>query len=139
MFPAMDISTSALVAQRTRINAISSNVANVSTTHNERGERVPYQPKYVVFEADESIGAHGAPGVKVRSVETLDVEPRWKFEPDHPDAVKDGPHKGYVAYPDIDMMIEMTDAMQAVRAYEANLGTMEITKDLELQTLRILA
>lgn len=139
MFASLDISTSALVAQRIRMNAISSNLANISTTHNERGEPAPYQPRFVVFEADESIGGHGAAGVRVRSVEIDPSEPLWKYEPGHPDAVKEGPHKGYVAYPNVNMMTEFTDALEAARAYEANLGAMEIAKDLYQQTLRIIA
>jgi flagellar basal-body rod protein FlgC len=139
MFPALDISTSGLVAQRMRINAISSNLANVSTTHNEQGQPEPYQPRFVVFQSDTSIGAHGAAGVRVASVETATVEPRLKFEPGHPDAIKTGPNAGYVAYPGVDMMTEFTDALEAARAYEANLGAMDISKDLQQQTLRILA
>jgi flagellar basal-body rod protein FlgC len=139
MLPALDISSSALVAQRIRMNAISSNLANISTTHNEAGEPSPYQPRFVVFQADPSVGANGAPGVKVASVQTAKLEPRLKYEPGNPDAIKTGPNAGYVAYPNINMMTEMTDAMEAARAYEANLGTMEITKDLEQQTLKILA
>ena len=139
MFPALDISTSGLVAQRMRMNAISSNLANISTTHNERGEAVPYQPRFVIFQTDDSVGANGAAGVKVSSVETDQVEPRLKYEPGHPDAIKEGPNKGYVAYPNINMMTEFTDALEAARAYEANLGAMEITKDMEQQTLKILA
>jgi flagellar basal-body rod protein FlgC len=139
MFPALDISTSALVAQRVRMNAISSNLANISTTHNERGEPEAYQPRFVVFETDHGVGAYGAPGVRVAEVGIDQVEPRWKYEPGHPDAVQDGPRKGYVAYPNVNMMTEFTDALEAARAYEANLGAMEITKDLEQQTLRILA
>jgi flagellar basal-body rod protein FlgC len=139
MLPALDISSSALVAQRTRMNAISSNLANISTTHNEAGELEPYQPRFVIFQADTSVGAGGAPGVKVASVQTAKLEPKMKYEPGNPDAVKTGPNAGYVAYPNINMMTEMTDAMEAARAYEANLGTMEISKDLEQQTLRILA
>lgn len=139
MFPDLDISTSALVAQRLRMNAISSNIANLSTTHNEKGEAVPYQPKFVIFQTDESVGAGGAAGVKVSSVETAKVEPKLKYQPGHPDAIKEGPNKGYVAYPNVNMMTEFTDALEAARAYEANLGVMEITKDLQHQTLRILA
>jgi flagellar basal-body rod protein FlgC len=139
MLPALDISSSALVAQRTRMNAISSNLANISTTHNESGEPVPYQPRFVIFQADPSVGSNGAPGVKVSSVETAKVEPKMKYEPGNPDAIKSGPNTGYVAYPNVNMMTEFTDAMEAARAYEANLGTMEITKDLEQQTLRIIA
>jgi flagellar basal-body rod protein FlgC len=139
MLPALDISSSALVAQRVRMNAISSNLANISTTHNEAGEATPYQQRFVIFQADPSVGGNGAPGVKVASVQTAKNEPRLKYEPGNPDAIKTGTNKGYVAYPNINMMTEFTDAMEAARAYEANLGTMEITKDLEQQTLRIIA
>lgn len=139
MFPALDISTSALVAQRVRMNAISSNLANMSTTHNEAGEAVPYQPRFVVFEANEDVGAGGALGVRVKEVVVnQDAEPRLRYQPGHPDAIKSGPYQGYVAYPDINMMTEFTDAMEAARAYEANLGSIEIAKDLAQQTLRIL-
>jgi len=140
MLPALDISTSGLIAQRRRMDVISSNLANISTTHNEEGQRVPYQAKFVIFQTDESVGAGGAAGVKVSSVQTdTEIEPRWKFDPDHPDAVQEGAKKGYVAYPNINMMTEFTDALEAARAYEANLGSIEITKDLQQQTLRILA
>ncbi len=139
MFPALDISTSGLAAQRMRMNARSSNIANMSATRNEKGEPTPYQPKYVVFETDDSVGSNGAPGVRVASVQTADVEPRWVKDPNHPDAVKSGPHAGCVAYPNINMMAEFVDAMEAARAYEANLGAMDITKNMVQQTLRILA
>ena len=138
MFPAMDISTSALVAQRVRLDTISGNLANMSTRYNERGELKPYQPRFVMFQADQSVGAQGASGVKVSSVEIADVEPVWKYEPNHPDALTEGPHAGHVAYPNINMMVQVTDALEAARAYEANLGAIEITKDLQQQTLRIL-
>jgi flagellar basal-body rod protein FlgC len=135
MFPALDISTSGLVAQRMRMNAISSNLANISTTHNENGEKIPYQPKFVIFQADASVGSNGAPGVKVSSVETSDVEPRYKYEPGNPDA----DDRGMVAYPAVDMMTEFTDALEAARSYEANVGAMEISKDIQNQTLKIIA
>ena len=59
MFSAMDVSTSGLVAQRTRLNAISSNLANMSTTRNERGEPQPYQPRYVTFQTDTNLSTFG--------------------------------------------------------------------------------
>lgn len=140
MLSALDISTSALVAQRIRMDAISSNLANMNSPYNERGEAQPYQPRFVVFQADTSVGGgSGAAGVKVVSVQTNNVEPRWKWEPGSPLAQSEGPHKGEVAYPNIDMMTEFTDALEAARSYEANLGAMDITKDLAQQTLRILA
>ena len=140
MFNAMDVSTSALIAQRTRINTIAGNIANISTTHNENGEVVPYQPRYVTFQVDASMaGGDGAAGVKVGSVETANVEPRWKYQPGHPDAIKDGPRAGYVAYPGVDMMSEMVDSMEASRAYEANLSVIQVSKNLNMQTLKIIA
>jgi flagellar basal-body rod protein FlgC len=138
MFPSLDISTSALVAQRVRMNAISGNLANLSTTHNEAGEASPYQKRHVVFETDESVGARGAAGVRVASILIDEAPPRLKWDPGHPDAIQEGPNAGYVAYPAIDMMTEFTDALAVARAYEANLGAMEIAKDLAQQTLRIL-
>ncbi|MEQ8838363.1 MAG: flagellar basal body protein, partial [Lacipirellulaceae bacterium] len=59
MFSAFDVSTSGLVAQRTRLNAISSNLANMSTTRNERGEAAPYVPRYVTFETDAEVSTSG--------------------------------------------------------------------------------
>jgi flagellar basal-body rod protein FlgC len=140
MFPALDISTSALTAQRVRMDAISGNMANVSTTRNERGESAPYQPRFVIFATDNSIpNAEGAVGVKVQSVETAQMEPRYKYQPGHPDAIKTGPKQGYVAYPDVDITTEMVDALEASRAYEANVGVVEMTKNMIQQSLRIVA
>lgn len=139
MFSALDVSTSGLTAQRVRMNVISSNLANFSTTHNEAGEAEPYRERFVIFETDESLGSAGGAGVQVSSVEIADTEPRYKYEPHHPDAIQEGPWAGYVAYPNINMMTQFTDALEAARAYEANLGSIEISKDLYQQTLRILA
>ena len=138
MFTAIDVSTSGLVAQRARINTIAGNLANLSTTHNELGETKPYQPRYVIFQADSEIGgAQGTAGVRVDSVEISNIDPVWKFQPGHPDAVKTGEHEGYVAYPGIDMTMEMVDAIEASRAYEANLGVIQVSKSLNAQSLKI--
>ena len=140
MLSALDISTSALVAQRMRLNAISSNLANMSSVRNENGEIAPYKARYVVLQTDDSVqGSQGAVGVKVASVETETVEPRYKYQPGHPLAIKSGKWKDHVAYPQINLTTEFVDALEATRAYEANVGVMEITKNLGLQTLRILA
>ncbi len=139
MTTAMDISTSALVAQRTRLNAIASNMANMSTTRNEDGDIEPYQARFVVFQEDADLKmASGATGVKVSSVETETVEPNYKYEPGHPMAIQDGDRKGYVAYPNVNMTREFVDALEASRAYEANIGVMEVSKNLGQQTLRII-
>ena len=140
MIPAIDISTSALVAQRIRMDVVSSNLANLSSqVRDENGEMKPYEGKYVIFQTDDAVGTKdGAVGVKVASVETEKVEPLYRWEPGHPYAIKEGPKRGYVAYPQINMTAEMVDAMVAARAYEANLGAMEISKNMAQQSLRIL-
>ncbi|TWT43178.1 flagellar basal body rod protein FlgC [Botrimarina hoheduenensis] len=136
MFSAIDISTSGLTAQRARLNTISANLANISTTRNERGELEPYRPRYVTFQADTGVSTRGGGvGVKVAKIEESLAAPNYRYEPGHPDA--DG--RGMVAYPNIDMTTEFVDALEATRAYEANIGVMEISKDLGRQTLQIIA
>jgi flagellar basal-body rod protein FlgC len=136
MLSSFDISTSALVAERARLNAISSNIANISTTRNERGESEPFIPRYVTFQTDTSIASPGGgEGVKVGSVEMSTEPPRMKYEPGHPDADKDG----YVRYPAVDMTTEFVDALEASRAYEANVGVIEVSKNIMEHTLRIVA
>lgn len=140
MLSSLDVSTSALVAQRTRLNAISSNLANMSSVRDENGDMKPYQSRFVVFQTDDSTqNKHGGVGVKVSSVETETVEPRYRYQPNHPLAIKEGKWQGYVAYPNINMTQEFTDALEATRAYEANIGAIEVTKNMGQQTLRILA
>ena len=139
MISAMDISTSALVAQRVRLNTISGNIANMSTLKNEAGENKPYQPRFVIFETAEEQAEGGAAGVKIAKVEIDDSEPLYRFQPDHPLAITEGKWKGYVAYPNVDMNEQFVDALEASRSYEANIGVMEVTKGLARQTLSILA
>ncbi len=135
MLSALDISTSGMVAQRQRMLAVSNNLANIDTTRNAAGEVDPYRRRFVVFKTDEGIGTDGAAGVRVDSVEMDASEPLLRYEPNHPDANAEG----YVAYPNVNMMFEMVDAMETARSYEANIGAFEIAKDLQQQTLRILA
>jgi flagellar basal-body rod protein FlgC len=136
MFTTYDISTSGLMAQRARLDAIASNLANISTTRNERGEPEVYRPKYVTFSTDTTKQTRaGGIGVTVASVETSNDAPVMRYQPDHPDA---NPVTGMVAMPAVDMTTEFVDALEATRAYEANIGVMEITKDLGRQTLQII-
>jgi flagellar basal-body rod protein FlgC len=140
MIPALDISTSALVAQRVRLDTVSSNLANLtSLERDEHGNMQPYQARYVIFQTDDALETkQGGVGVKVASVETEKIEPLYRWQPSHPYAIKDGPKKGYVAYPRVNMTAEMVDALVATRAYEANIGAMELSKNMAQQSLRIL-
>ena len=136
MFSSLDVSTSALVAQRGRLNAISSNIANISTTRNERGELEPYQPRFVTFQTDTAITTPGGGnGVKINSVQYSSEPPNMKYEPGHPDADS----RGFVRYPAVNMTEEFVDALEATRSYEANVGVIEVSKNMTEQTLRIIA
>ena len=135
------ISASALTAQRKRIDAISSNLANAQTTRTAEGG--PYRRKEVVFGSepvrknfsdvlDESKDVD-AQEVHVVDVQSSDKPPIAKYEPNHPDADPDG----YVYYPDINTMKEMADMMNAQRSYEANVNSMNISKSMALKALEI--
>lgn len=140
MISAIDISTSALVAQRTRLDTISGNIANMSSLINEEGEAEPYRAREVVFRTDEtSRTSSGAVGVRVDEILTDQSEPLYRYQPDHPLAMKEGKWQGYVAYPNVDLTSQMVDALGATRAYEANVGVMEISKGIGRQTLSIIA
>jgi flagellar basal-body rod protein FlgC len=140
MLSALDISTSGLIAQRTRLDTIASNIANISTIRDENGQPQPYQSRHVIFQSTEDIGtSYGAVGVRVSSIELDQAEPVYRWQPNHRLAIKDGERKGYVAYPNINLNQEFVDALNATRSYEANIGAIEVSKDLTSQTLRIIA
>tara|TARA_R110002049_G_scaffold2750_8_gene22121 strand:- start:26387 stop:26806 length:420 start_codon:yes stop_codon:yes gene_type:complete len=139
MINALDISTSALVAQRTRLNAVSGNIANISSLKDENGNAKPYQAREVVFQTDDSVASGQAAGVKVAEIQMSESEPLYRYQPEHPLAIEEGKWKGYVAYPNIDLTTQMVDALESTRAYEANVGVMEISKTLSRETLTILA
>jgi flagellar basal-body rod protein FlgC len=132
MFDSLDIGASALLAQRTRMDAIAGNVANVNTTHNERGEPIPYRRRIAMFQTGTP---NGKPGVHVKGIE-LDPSPFQKrFEPGNKYADKDG----MVSYPNIDLSIEYVNMLEASRAYEANITMMETSKAMLNSSLRLIA
>ena len=138
----MRIRSSGMAAQRARLNAISSNLANINTTQTPEGG--PYRRKDVVFEAMPDAKNFGEiitstdPKSSFQRVQISDVvsdrkAPLLKYEPDHPDANSDG----YVAYPNINLMEEMTNMIQASRSYEANVSAMQASKEMALSALEI--
>ncbi|MDR1479001.1 MAG: flagellar basal body rod protein FlgC [Planctomycetaceae bacterium] len=134
MLKIMDISTSGLVAQRIRMTALASNMANITTRRNEFGELKPYDPRYVIFQEDNSKGPNGSAGVFVKSIERDELPPLRKYAPNHPDADE----QGFLNLPRINLITEFTDAIESGRTYEANLGAIEVTKSMANQTLRII-
>ncbi|MCH7847141.1 MAG: flagellar basal body rod protein FlgC [Planctomycetes bacterium] len=134
MYGALDISTSALVAQRIRLDVIAANIANQRTILNENDEYEPYRRRTVVFsEGDPARGR--TEGVHVASIE-IDYGPlNQKYEPGSPFADADG----YVSYPNVNSVIETMNAMDAARAYEANITAIEATKSMLSAALKIIA
>lgn len=139
MFNSLDISTSALVAQRTRLDTISGNIANISTIVDEDGQAKPYQARFTLFQADPKGTQPGSTGVKVSGIELDQGEPIYRYQPEHPLAIESGEWKGYVAYPNINLTEQFVDALTATRSYEANIGVMEVSKNMARQTLSIIA
>ena len=134
MFESLDISSSALLAQRTRMDTIAANIANMNTTRNARGEPVPYRRRFAVFAAGQA-DAPNKPGVSVAKI-AIDHGPfRKEYQPNHPDADKNG----YVSFPNIDLAVEYVNALEASRAYEANVTAMEVSKAMLNASLRLLA
>ena len=141
-FSGMRISGSGMAAQRMRMNTISSNIANINTTQTPEGG--PYRRKDVVFESMPDVKNFGemvsatSPRADLQRVQVTDIisdrkAPMLKYEPDHPDANAEG----YVAYPNINLMEEMTNMIQATRSYEANVSAMQATKDIANSSLEI--
>lgn len=151
-FDGYNVATSGMSAQRTRINVVSANIANAQTTHTDEGG--PYKKQNVVFEemvlkAQESQKSESASkkgfiedqkenlhlrGVGVKSIMESEAKPVMRYEPHHPDANDEG----YVAYPDINPVVEMVDLIEAMRSYEANVTAFQTHKAIDTKTLEIL-
>lgn len=137
------ISASALRAERMRLDVIASNLANANTTETLEGG--PYRRQDVVFQAKEAESDFGAtlaelgiaktPGVKVAAVVDDPAPFRMVFDPGHPDANPEG----YVAYPNVNPVLEMVDLQAATRAYEANVQVVAATKRFGEMALSIIA
>lgn len=137
MLRTLDISTSGLAAQRERMNTISGNIANINTTRDENGKPSPFQRRLVTFSPEKLPDGAPAGGVGVNFEVGVDpgAQPRLVFQPNHPDADA----KGNVAFPGISLTTEFVNAVEASRAYEANMGAIDITKGMLSETLKILA
>ena len=137
MFGSLDISTSALVAQRVNLNTIAGNIAGMHTTRGPDGE--PYRRRVALMAPGNPAAGPEAPGVHVAAVVRDQTPFRLKHDPGHPAALKTGPHVGYVRMPNVDYSTEMVNALAAARAYEANVTVIEATKMLASASLRLLA
>ena len=138
MYGALDISTSGMVAQRTRMAVISANIANANTILDAQGNLNPYKKRIIHFapgDPSSSVPGGQSMGVHVSEIGIDENAIRLKYEPGSKFANEDG----YVPYPDINTHMEQINAMTAARAYEANVVAAETTKTMMAQALRLLA
>lgn len=137
MISALDISSSALVAQRVRMDVIAGNIANAFTTARDDGTIEPYRRRYVTFAP--GAGDENAPGVHVADIAEDPSEYRLVYDPGHPHAIPDGPQAGYVRYPNVNLAVEYVDAIEASRAYEANVAVLNVTRTMLTQSVELFA
>jgi flagellar basal-body rod protein FlgC len=145
IFQSINISASALTAQRVRMDVISSNMANMDTTRGElvNGEWQPYRRKMVVTQPqgsqflsflNKALGpSKEANGVKVTEITEDEAPFELIYDSEHPDANEEG----YVAMPNVDPLKEMVDLISSTRSYEANVTAMNATKGMLMKALEI--
>ncbi|MCK5154209.1 MAG: flagellar basal body rod protein FlgC [Spirochaetales bacterium] len=148
IFSSINIAASGLSAQRTRLDVISNNIANVDTTRTPEGgpfrrSRVIFRPKvqepywrspFLPEKMDNGLGK----GVRIVEIDKdLDGDPRLVYDPTHPDAIKTGPQKGYVEMPNVNIVEEMVDMISASRSYEANVAVINGSKSMFMKALEI--
>lgn len=148
IFSSFNINASGMTAQRYRMDVISENVANANTTRTADG--TPYRRKVVTFAEKGSQSPfsqvlhsaiqhdhdHGASGTGVKVVKVsgdYTTEMNMVYDPSHPDADENG----YVTYPNVNIVSEMTDLIDASRAYEANATAFSASKNIALQGLQL--
>jgi flagellar basal-body rod protein FlgC len=145
MFGGMEISASALTAQRLRMSVTAENLANAQTTKGTDGN--PYRRKEVVLQSVNGggfgaqlssamgVGSGARPGgVEVAAITEDSTNGKLIYDPGHPDANANG----YVRMPNVDTVTEMVDLIDAQRAYEANVTAMQASKQMFAKTLEIL-
>lgn len=144
LFTGMNINASGMSAERLRLDVISENIANANTTRTKEGG--PYVRKNVIFTEkvsmadsfgevlNRTISGIGN-GVKVTAItKDTDTDMNLVYEPSHPDADENG----YVLYPNVNIVTEMTDLIDASRAFEANATAFEASKNVASRGLSIL-
>ena len=148
LFSSMNIAATGLTAERVRLDVIADNIANATTTRTTEGGpfrrgrvifrprvsqpywRSPFLPRFL----NNQLGA----GVRVSRVQKdFDAQTRLVYDPTHPDAIQSGPRKGYVEFPNVNIVNEMVDMIAASRSYEANSAVINGSKAMFLKALEI--
>lgn len=148
LFDAMDVAASGMTVERVKMDVIANNIANVNTSRTISGE--PYRRQVAIVGPQMDGGDGPVPvadfgeelGSQLKGVEVVgivqDSTPlKPVYDPNHPDAMKDGPYKGYVMMPNVDIITEMTSMIQASRAFEANATAVEAAKQMAHKSLEL--
>lgn len=139
---ALDISASGMSLQRLRMDVISQNIANEGTTRTDKG--TPYRRRLVVVQEQKKHNTFSQylgeaqvqfNGYGVKAINVAEDQSPYKlvYDPTHPDADEEG----YVEYPNVDLLVEMSDLISASRAYESNIDTLNAQKDMISKALEI--
>ena len=141
IFNSINISTSALNAEKTRVDIISKNMANVNVTRSTGG--MPYRRQMVVFEENKPNlfenhlskyrNNNNTAGVKISKIVEDDSPFKLVYEPGHPDADENG----YLKMPNVDIIKEMVDLISAQRSYDANITAINSSKSMLMKALEI--
>ena len=147
IFSTMNIASTGLAAQRLRMDVIANNIANANTTRTTDGEvfrrkRVILRPRNDNLEfrtrfLPQALWKGRGEGVRAIKIEEDRSPSRLVYDPTHPDAVKTGSLKGYVKYPNVNIVTEMVDMISASRAYEANVTVIQNASQMYMKGLEI--
>ncbi|MCQ2241313.1 flagellar basal body rod protein FlgC [Treponema sp.] len=148
LFTSINVASTGMSVQRLRTDVISNNIANATSTRTQEGGA--YRRQSVIVEPiasknpvwrtpflDEAKDNGPGLGVRVREITKDTEQGRMVYDPTHPDAIQSGPNKGYVEYPNVNIVNEMVDMISANRAYEANSSVIQGSKEMFASALDI--
>ena len=148
LFTSINIASTGMSAERLRSDVISNNIANASTTRTQEGgvfkrsrvilaqknNGIDWKTPFVPSSLHRGLGE----GVKVVGIEKDNSDSKWVYDPTSADAIQSGPRKGFVEYPNVDIVTEMVDLISASRSYEANVAVVQGAKDMFHKALDII-
>lgn len=148
LFTSINIAATGMSVERLRTDVISNNIANATTTRTQEGGA--YRKQSVIVEpigssnpqwrfpfVDSELDNGPGKGVRVREIIKDSEQGRMVYDPSHPDAIQSGPNKGYVEYPNVNIVNEMVNMISANRAYEANSSVIQGSKEMFASALEI--
>ena len=148
LFTSINIAATGMSVERLRTDVISNNIANATTTRTQEGGA--YRKQSVIVEpiassnpqwrfpfVDSELDNGPGKGVRVREIVKDSEQGRMVYDSSHPDAIQSGPNKGYVEYPNVNIVNEMVNMISANRAYEANSSVIQGSKEMFASALEI--